>query len=153
MKIVIRQRERGRREPSSSSKLKSKLQNLYVLCLPALRSLGYVELYRLTFLQRAKSIGLNRCVMHEDVFSVCAAQKSKSLCVVKPLHCSLFHLSVSFIVRDHAEFNSGCQQVVRLQCRTSRKPKSVFDVLLVYPDISKKSNSVKTNSVTFSNLL
>jgi hypothetical protein len=29
--------------------------------------------------------------MHEDIFAVLAADKAKSLCVVKLLYCSLFH--------------------------------------------------------------
>jgi hypothetical protein len=36
--------------------------------------------------------------VHEDIFAVLAADKAKSLCVVKPLHCSLFHdVSCSFV--------------------------------------------------------
>jgi hypothetical protein len=34
--------------------------------------------------------------VHEDIFAILAADKSKSFCVVKPLHCSLFHCVVPF---------------------------------------------------------
>src|SRR5664279_3526729 len=83
--------EKGRHNAAPLCEIQIELQNLNVLRLPTLGTLGHVELHSLTFLQRTEAIGLNRGVMHEDVFSVCAAQKSKSLCVVKPLHCSLFH--------------------------------------------------------------
>jgi hypothetical protein len=42
--------------------------------------------------------------VYEDIFAVLAADKAKSLCVVKPLHCSLFHdLSCSFLSLNLAE--------------------------------------------------
>src|SRR3981081_3372848 len=68
------------------------LQNLDVLCLPALRTLHHVELHLLAFLQAAESVGLDGRKMHEDIFAVLTADEAVSLCVVKPLYCSLFHV-------------------------------------------------------------
>ena len=68
------------------------LERLNVLSLPALRSLDHVELYGLAFLKRAEAtIALNRGVMYEDILAFVAADEAESLCVVKPLYCSLFH--------------------------------------------------------------
>src|SRR5882762_7444310 len=69
-----------------------RLQNLDVLCLPALRTLHHVELHLLAFLQAAESVGLDGRKMHEDIFAVLTADEAVSLCVVKPLYCSLFHV-------------------------------------------------------------
>jgi hypothetical protein len=71
------------------------LEDLDVLGLPAFRSLRYVELNRLAFLQRAKSVALNRREVHEYVLAVRSAQKPEAFGVVKPFHCSLFHF-ISF---------------------------------------------------------
>ena len=73
-----------------------RLQNLYVLCLEAFRPLNDVELDCLAFLEAPETIRLNRRKVHEDVFAILAADKTKSLCVVKPLHCSLFHCVCTF---------------------------------------------------------
>jgi hypothetical protein len=67
------------------------LDNLNVLSLPALGALGDVELNALAFLKRTETVRLDGSVMDEDVLAVFAAQKSKSLGVVKPLDCALFH--------------------------------------------------------------
>ena len=65
--------------------------NLYVFRLPAFRSLHNVKLDRLTFLEATESVTLNGRVMNKHVVAVCTADKSESLGIVKPLHCSLFH--------------------------------------------------------------
>jgi hypothetical protein len=67
------------------------LDYLYVLCLPALGALGDIELNALTFLKRTEAVRLDGGVMDEDILAVFAAQKSKTLGVIKPLDCSLFH--------------------------------------------------------------
>ncbi len=72
------------------------LQNLYVFCLEAFGPLNDVELDCLAFLKAPETVRLNCRKVHEDIFAVLAADKSKSLCVVKPLHCSLFHCVVPF---------------------------------------------------------
>jgi hypothetical protein len=74
------------------------LQNLYVLCLEAFRPLNDVELDCLAFLKAPETVRLNCRKVHEDIFAVLAADKSKSLGVVKPLHCSLFHCVVPFLL-------------------------------------------------------
>jgi hypothetical protein len=67
------------------------LDNLDVLSLPALGALGDVELNALAFLQRTEAVRLDGGVMNEDVLSVFTAKKSKTLGVIKPLDCALFH--------------------------------------------------------------
>ena len=68
-----------------------RLQNLYVLRLEALGALHDIELDRLALLKAPETVRLNGRKVHEDVFAVLPADKAKSLCVVKPLHCTLFH--------------------------------------------------------------
>ena len=68
------------------------LDRLNVLRLQTLGSLGHAELHALTFLQALEAARLNRRKMHEYVFPVFAANKSKSLGIVEPLYCSLFHV-------------------------------------------------------------
>jgi hypothetical protein len=67
------------------------LQRLDVLGLPALGSFNNVELHRLAFFQAAKAVRLDRREMHEYIFAILAADESKALGVIEPLHCSLFH--------------------------------------------------------------
>jgi len=74
------------------------LQNLYVLCLEAFRPLNDVELDCLAFLKAPETVRLNCRKVHEDIFAVLAADESKSLGVVKPLHCSLFHCVLPFLL-------------------------------------------------------
>jgi hypothetical protein len=59
--------------------------------LPALLALGYFEFHALTFRQAAETIRLNGRVMHKNILSALALNKTKAFGVVKPLHCSLFH--------------------------------------------------------------
>src|SRR5450759_3465666 len=61
-----------------------------VLRLPALGALGHVELHGLAFLQALEAASLTRGEMHENVFAILTADKTVTLGVVKPLHCSLF---------------------------------------------------------------
>jgi hypothetical protein len=52
-------------------------------------------------------------MMHEDVFAVFAAQKSETLCVIEPLDCALFHLSVAPLLLNYRERNvEVCEQAV-----------------------------------------
>jgi hypothetical protein len=74
-----------------------RLDGLNVLGLPALWSLGHVELHRLPFLQAAKAACLNSGEMHEDILAILSADEAIALGVVKPLYCSLFcHLIFLF---------------------------------------------------------
>jgi hypothetical protein len=67
------------------------LDNRDVLSLPALGAFGHRELNALTFLKGAEALRLDRGVMDENVLTAFPAQKSKTLGVIKPLHCTLFH--------------------------------------------------------------
>jgi hypothetical protein len=68
------------------------LQNFYVFRLPALGAFGDGKFYSLAFWQAAKSAGLDRGEMHKHIsIAAIAGNKSKTFCVVKPLHNSLFH--------------------------------------------------------------
>ena len=71
------------------------LDDFDIFCLPTLGAFDNVELHRLTFLQAAKAIGLDRRVMDKYIRPVPAAEKTKSLLIVKPLDRSLFHNSLS----------------------------------------------------------
>ena len=76
-------------------------QNLRQLNVFGLQSLGTghdLELNGLAFLQAAEALGLNRRVMDEHVVSVLPADETKTLGVVKPLHCSFFHVVILFIL-------------------------------------------------------
>ena len=68
------------------------LERLYVFSLQALGSLFHFELHRLTLLQAAETVRLDRREMHENVFAILAADETIAFCVIEPLHCSLFHV-------------------------------------------------------------
>ena len=76
-----------------------RLQNLNVLSLPTLRAFGYVELNRLAFLKSAEAVRLYRCVVHENILTICTAQKAEPLGIVEPFHCTLFHCVSSLVTR------------------------------------------------------
>jgi len=69
------------------------LERLYVLSLPALGSLHDVELNRLPLLEAAETVRLDGGEMDENVLAILAADETKTLSVVEPLHCSLFHVT------------------------------------------------------------
>ena len=94
---------------------KAVLDALDVLCLPALGAFNHVKLDLLTFLQAAESAGLNGGEMHEYILAVLAADESIALSVVKPLHCSCFHVDAMFLCVDVALKLSGffCRQGTR----------------------------------------
>jgi hypothetical protein len=50
------------------------------------------ELDALALRQAAEAVGLNGGVMDENVLTALALDKPKTFGVVKPLHCSLFHV-------------------------------------------------------------
>src|SRR5579885_1824151 len=70
---------------------KSGLRRPYILSLPPLRALNYIELDLLTFLQAAESICLDGREMHKYILPILAADETITLGVVKPLYCSCFH--------------------------------------------------------------
>jgi hypothetical protein len=72
------------------------LERLHVLSLPALRTLGHVELHRLALLQALEAARLDRREVHKNIFAILAADKAVALGVIKPLYCSLFcHVDTS----------------------------------------------------------
>jgi hypothetical protein len=81
----------ARKLPSCRTLRLQILDDCHVLCLPALGSFDGIELHRLTFRETFEATRLNCRKVYEDIFAILAADKAKSLCVVKPLHCSLFH--------------------------------------------------------------
>ncbi len=92
--------------PSSLEPIGSpQLDRANVLSLQTLRSLGHFELNRLAFCQRTEARGLYCSVVNEYVTTtVCTADKSKTLSIVEPLNCSLFH--VLFLVKLYVPTNA-----------------------------------------------
>ena len=83
------------------------LQDLYVVGLQAFRAFYDLELHCLAFLKALKAARLNRGEVDEYVLSVSTANEAVTFRVVKPLHCSLFHLDstlflVNFLLRRSA---------------------------------------------------
>src|SRR5207247_10441578 len=70
---------------------KLELRRPDVLSLPALRSLGDIELHCLAFLQAAEAARLDCRKMHEYIFAGLTANKAVALGVIEPLYCSCFH--------------------------------------------------------------
>ncbi|SPF43586.1 conserved hypothetical protein [Candidatus Sulfotelmatobacter kueseliae] len=77
--------------------MRSVLDALDVFCLPALRAFDHVELHLLSFLETAESARLDGGEMHEDILTILAADETVALSVVKPLHCSCFHVVALFL--------------------------------------------------------
>jgi hypothetical protein len=85
------------------------LERLYVRRLPALGSLDYVELHCLALLKALESVRIDRRVMYEYILAVLTADEAKPLGIVKPLHCSLFHvryflIAIEFAARSKSGF-------------------------------------------------
>jgi hypothetical protein len=68
------------------------LENANVLGLQALRSLDNVEFNGLAFLQRTETVRLDGGEVDENVLTALTADETKTLSVVEPLNCTLFHL-------------------------------------------------------------
>ena len=68
-----------------------------VLSLPALRPFGHFKLHSLTLLQAAKTAALDCREMYEHILAILAADETITFGVVKPLHCSLFHVVTLFL--------------------------------------------------------
>ena len=86
----------GTKKPTGGHKppvlMSSGLQDLNVLSLPSLLPFDHVELDCLAFLQALESIALNSAKVDKYIFTALPGDKTKSLGIVKPFHCSLFHL-------------------------------------------------------------
>ena len=78
------------------------LDALDVLSLPALRAFDHVKLNLLTFLQAAETVGLNGGEVHENVFTILAADETIALGIVEPLYCSCFHDVAVFLLLKYA---------------------------------------------------
>jgi hypothetical protein len=83
--------------PFSDCQSQSGLGALDVLCLPALGAFDHVKLDLLSFLEAAEAGRLNRGEMYEYILSILAADETIALGVVKPLHCSCFHVDAMFL--------------------------------------------------------
>ena len=68
------------------------LQRFNVLGLQTFRSFGHVKLDLLSFLQAAEAACLNGREMHENIFARLTVDEAETFGIVKPLHCSLFHV-------------------------------------------------------------
>ena len=64
-----------------------------VLSLPPLRSFCDLKLHLLAFLQALETACLDSREVHENVFATLAADKTVAFGVVKPLYCTLFHVT------------------------------------------------------------
>ena len=83
-------------------KFESGLRRLYILGLPPLGALYYVELHLLAFLQAAEPTRLNRREVYKHVLSALAADEPITLGIVKPLDCSCFHGVARFLFLRYA---------------------------------------------------
>ena len=72
------------------------LDELDVFCLEALGALDHVKLHRLAFLKAAESVRPDGREMHENIVAGLTADEAETLCVVKPLYCSLFQFVTCF---------------------------------------------------------
>src|SRR6266852_2094349 len=73
-----------------------RLGRSYVLRLPPLRSFCDFKLHFLAFLQALEAASLDSREVYENIFASLAADKTVAFGVVKPLCCSLFHVTDSF---------------------------------------------------------
>jgi hypothetical protein len=119
------------------------LHNLDVLCLPALGTLGHIELNALAFLKRTETVRLDGGVVNEYILTIFPAKKSKTLGIIKPLDCSLFHNVLLLCTELPSECNvEVCVQAVT---RTGKNFRSNSTIGL---SVARKQNC-PTNIVTF----
>jgi hypothetical protein len=90
------------------------LERLYVFSLPALGTLGHIELHCLTLLQASETAGLDSREMHKNVFATLTADEAVPFSVIEPLYCSLFcHVDsdvplIDLRWRDSEVLRAGC---------------------------------------------
>jgi len=96
--------EKGSRSCPFSQNDALRLQKLNVFCLESLGSADDAELYRLTFLKAAEALRLDGRKMHKHVLTALTSDEAKTLGVVEPLHCSLFHVAQNLFDLAIAEF-------------------------------------------------
>lgn len=68
----------------------SALEGFYIFSLPALGTLGHVELHRLAFLQAFEAACLDGREVHKNIFASLARDETVALGIVEPLYRSLF---------------------------------------------------------------
>jgi len=56
------------------------------------RTLGYFERYTIAFSERFESVATDSGKMTEYIVAIFLLKKSKTLTVVKPLNCSVYHV-------------------------------------------------------------
>ncbi len=95
------------------------LECLHVFCLPALWSLGDIELHRLTLLQTLKASRLDGGEMHENVLAILTANKTVAFGIVEPLYCSLFHVFVLLFLCD--SYAGGIRKKICVGCLLVRR--------------------------------
>jgi hypothetical protein len=87
---------------------------LDVCRLPAFGSLDDVELDGLSFLKALEATRNDRRVVSEYVLAILTADEAKTLSIVEPLHCSLFHI-LSFVRQIAVENKSETELFVQRQ--------------------------------------
>ena len=124
--------------------MKSDLERLHILGLPAFRAFDHIELYLLTFLQAAESTRLNSREVYEYILTVLAADKSIAFGVIEPLYCSCFHGVALFLFVDVALNNSldFCRQVTR-ERRNCELQKTLQDQTRLYFSLLSRRNATK----------
>ena len=70
---------------------KSYLNFTHTTRLGALLALGDLKAHPAALFERFKTIALDFGMMNEDIRSIHLLDKTKTLCVIKPLHCSFYH--------------------------------------------------------------
>jgi hypothetical protein len=96
------------------------LQELNVLSLPSLCPFDHVELDCLAFLKALESITLNGAKVDKYILTALPRDKAKSLGIVKPFYCSLFHLlfHTNFLFEFYVDFlEVGVRKARRLKDR------------------------------------
>ena len=79
-----------RRSPGQHLFARLRLEWRYVFSLPALGTLGHVELHLLTLLQALETGRLDRRGVHKNIFAILTDDETVALSAVEPLYCSLF---------------------------------------------------------------
>ena len=68
------------------------LYSHYVCGLKPFRTLGYFKRYTVTFDKRFEAIARDSGEMAEDILATFLLKKTKTLAVVKPFNCSVYHV-------------------------------------------------------------
>ncbi len=96
--------KKGGRSHPLSLNIALRLQKLNVFCLEPLGSADDAERHRLAFLKAAEALRLDGRKMHKYVLTALTSDEAKSLGVVEPLYCSLFHGAKNLFDLSISEF-------------------------------------------------